>query len=223
MLIFISHAYKDKREASAIKSRLAKLGLDVFVAHEDIDGGTEWITSLRSNIKKCDIFLVLFSKNYHEAQYTDQESGMAIGYDKTIIPIRIDDTEPYGFMATLQFATCSATFSDNEVSEILKLIALRTESKEKLVESLIRNLANASSFDNANGLVEKLVQYAPFTSKQVNSLAIAYINNYQVRGAWNAANRIKQIIKKNKTQLEPVVKQMLRGWSLPETSHIKDL
>ena len=223
MLIFISHADKDRREAAVLKDKLAKLGLDAFLAHSDIDGSEKWIPPLLHKLKECDIFLVLLSKNYHEAKYTDQESGMAIGYEKTIIPIRIDDTEPYGFIAEFQFAKCNKEFSDDAVAEILRLIALREKDKEKLIGSLIQRFACSSSFKEANDRMAQLKRHSPFTSKQINDLAVAYIDNLQIRGAFNTARQIKHIVKENKTQLNPMVKRMLKGWSLPESHRIEDL
>ena len=221
MLIFISHAHKDRREAAALKVQLSNFGIDVFLAHEDIDGSEEWIPHLLCKLRECDVFLVLFSKNYHNGKYTDQESGMALGYDKAIIPIRIDDTEPYGFIASLQFATCNKIFSDNDVTEILRLIALR--DKDKLTDSLIQHFAAAPSFREAGNRIMQLEQYSPFTDKQVNDLATAYIDNYQIRESFDAAPVLKRIVRDNATQLDPVVKRMLKGWSLSESHRIEDL
>ena len=68
--IFLSHSDKDKKIASELKSKLSKHGLSVFLAHEDIDGGSDWISKLYEEIQNSKVFIMLLTKNYHLSNYT---------------------------------------------------------------------------------------------------------------------------------------------------------
>jgi hypothetical protein len=49
-MIFLSHSDKDKKIASELKSKLSEYGMSVFLAHEDIEGGTDWMAKLYEEI-----------------------------------------------------------------------------------------------------------------------------------------------------------------------------
>jgi hypothetical protein len=49
--VFLSHSIIDKKIAGKIKKKLSQYGVDVFLAHDDIEGGEEWKIALVSEIK----------------------------------------------------------------------------------------------------------------------------------------------------------------------------
>ena len=56
---------------------MVKHGLSVFLAHEDIDGGSDWVPKLYEEIQNSEVFIMLLTKNYHPSKYTDQETGIS--------------------------------------------------------------------------------------------------------------------------------------------------
>jgi nucleoside 2-deoxyribosyltransferase len=100
--VFISHADKERKVAGRLKRGLENIGLNAFVAHDDIVGGTDWNPALIERIEKCDIFVALISEAYRKADFTDQEAGIAFAMKKPIIPISLDGTMPYGFIKKFQ-------------------------------------------------------------------------------------------------------------------------
>ena len=101
--IFLSHADEDRSIAKQIADEMKKYGVNVFVAHDDIEVGTvDWENFLKDNIVNCDNFVVLLTDNFHKANYTDHEVGIAFALKKRIFPIRFDDTPVYGFLAKIQ-------------------------------------------------------------------------------------------------------------------------
>jgi len=99
---FLSHAYEDRKIARNLADALNTLSLDVFVAHDDIEIGTEWESALFEEIKKSDLFIVLLSENFRQAKYTDHEVGIAYGLGRIILPLSIDETMTYGFLSKFQ-------------------------------------------------------------------------------------------------------------------------
>jgi TIR domain-containing protein len=118
--VFISHAEKEKRVASRIKSGHAPK-FKVFLAHDDINGGEERIRVLYDKIQECDVFLILLSKDYHLASFTDQETGIAYSMNKPMIPVSIDGTKPYRFMTRYQSSVLT-NLTPEEVEKVPNLI-----------------------------------------------------------------------------------------------------
>ena len=71
-------------------------GIDVFVAHDDIEGSSQWLDKLHDELKNCAVFMSLLTENYHRAEYTEQESGIAYWLKKKFLPISLDKRIPFG-------------------------------------------------------------------------------------------------------------------------------
>ena len=73
-----------------IADEMKKHEVIVFVAHDDIEVGTQdWEIVLKDNIVQCDTFVVLLTDNFHKASYTDHEVGIAYALKKTNISNKI--------------------------------------------------------------------------------------------------------------------------------------
>ncbi len=142
---FVSYANDDDLAASDLKKGLSRFDINVFYAKEDIPHGSMSRNVLIDEIKKCKCFLVLISKNYHMARYTDQEVGMAICHNKKIIPICIDETEPQGFIKDYQYKRYSVVFSDDELKEIAKSISHYTKNDQAVIDFLSQKTYGARS------------------------------------------------------------------------------
>ena len=200
--IFLSHSSEDKLIAGEIKKTLEPFGIDVFLAHDDIEAGEDWKTILHSEIKKCKIFLVLLSKNYHKANYTDQEFGMALAYKKPVIPISIDETLPYGFMEKFQCMKFGLEITEENIKKLMDLIMNSSSTEKELLDLLIEKLSNAISFNNAAFWANKLSLYSKFTKNQINQIAKALINNNQVSESFRARPKIMHILKNNQKLID---------------------
>ena len=60
--VFLSHSDKDKKIAADLKSILSKHGIKVFLAHEDIDIGTDWMEEFTKKFKNVMFFTFYFLK-----------------------------------------------------------------------------------------------------------------------------------------------------------------
>ena len=146
---FLSHAHQDRFFARKLADELKKYSIDAFVAHEDIKLGDDWETALLEKIKKCDLFIAILSKNFHEADYTDQEVGIAHGFGKIILPLSVEKTMPYGFLKKFQAKKISSEIDGEEVSKIFVEFMPKT-SEARVEDRLIYSLINSQSFNEAN-------------------------------------------------------------------------
>ena len=200
---FLSHADEDKITAKKLSEELAKHGFDVFVAHDDIVVGSDWEQTLKDEIEKRELFIVLLSSNFRKASFTDQEIGIAIAFNKRIFPIPIDNTMPYGFMARFQSSQkINLEILPDEIQELAHSLTLFTNENQKDVDELIKKLSYANSFSEANAISKELFENRYFTTKQVNDIAKAYIQNYEVSGSWTAGPSTREFLSKNVTQIK---------------------
>ena len=115
--IFVSYATEDAVFAGKLKEHLETAGLRVFLAHEDIEPTAEWRDRLISDLKTCNTFIALRTKNYLNKQYTEQECGFALALDKRILSICIGtDPSKMGFCSVFQ----AARFREGEEEKVFE-------------------------------------------------------------------------------------------------------
>ena len=200
--VFLSHSDKDKKIARKFSDELEKHGFDVFVAPDDIEIGEVWMNRLIKEIHKCELFVLLLSKNFKEANFTDHEVGIACGDGKAVSSILIDDTKPYGFMKKFQ---SSQPIDKNIIPEEIKSLsyALRsnTDKNQKIINELIKKLRDVEHFSEANEIITKLYYYKVFSEKQINDIAMLFLRNDQISES-NTKDKTKEIFKENWEKIE---------------------
>ena len=202
--VFLSHSDKDKKIASALKSKLSKHGLSVFLAHEDIDGGSEWVSKLYEEIQNCKIFIMLLSKNYHLSNYTEQEAGIALNCGKTILPISIDGTKPNGFVSSRQAFSCPMPFKDSRIGKIVRICKLDNVSKTSKLDKLLSQLEKSGSYAESAELAPKLKNY-DFSESQLRRLVYSVLGNPQVVYSWVADGVINEIVGEYLDKVNPIL------------------
>ncbi len=92
--VFISYSTteEDKSIVTAICHFLEKHKIQYWIASRDIVPGSSWPSSILKAIQKCDILLLIYSKNSSISPYVQNEVSSAFGLAKKIIPFMIDAT-----------------------------------------------------------------------------------------------------------------------------------
>jgi len=208
--VFLSHADGDKRLARKIANFLKPYDIRVFVAHDDIDAGDNWEEVLVKKIHECDVFLILLSENFHKAHYTDHEVGIARGLNKPVIPMRIDSTEPYGFISKTQARKIDLE-DEAEIKKLVDKMTSLTEKGRSAIDKLIKELRDAGNFYQANSISGELFSYSKFSDKQINDIAEAYLDNNQIRGGFKAGSRCEDLLKENWKKLDRGIQRDLES------------
>ncbi|MDA8054350.1 MAG: toll/interleukin-1 receptor domain-containing protein [Thermoplasmatales archaeon] len=87
MNIFLSHSVRDVKMIEEISKEFNDKDLDLYIAEQDIQPGSNLLDKIRDAIKKCDIFVVVISKNGLRSKWVHSEIGIAIASNKRIVPI----------------------------------------------------------------------------------------------------------------------------------------
>lgn len=199
--IFLSHSTEDLTLIKFIKSQLEWFGLDVFVAHEDIEPSTEWESAIIENLKSTDIFVPIITGNYYSSNWTDQESGIAFSIGKDIIPVSIGDNLPRGFVnryQALRFDASGPEVAEKSCEKIIETIRKKEKFTKSLLDSIINTLPTIPTFDQAGYKFETLSTFESFTPDQINAILYHSINNLQIYGSNRARSNLDLLIKNNK-------------------------
>ena len=193
--LFISHSSSDKLIAQNIKDTLEIYAISGFVAHSDIEPTKEWQKEIELALNTCDSALALLSPKFHKSKWTDQEIGIALGRDKLIIPIRMDQ-DPYGFIGKFQAITLH---NENQSSEeIFDILLKNKKTKKTMAYALINMFEDSDSFAAAKrniGLVKR-IEY--WNKELIQRLEKSENNNSQIKNSFGVPGSINFLIRKLK-------------------------
>ncbi|MBI5620824.1 toll/interleukin-1 receptor domain-containing protein [Candidatus Gottesmanbacteria bacterium] len=166
-------------------------GYDTFIAHDDIPGSEVWEKEILHAIRNADFFIPLVSENFKNSSYTDQETGCAVCLNKKVIAIKLDTTNPYGFINKYQALQYRKEPTDNlfEVAITIAHIGLHYQPKtvyyKKSLQSLVHALCNSSSFETTNTIIRIVSKCNhQFSKDQVTQIVKAMQSNLQIIGAF---------------------------------------
>ncbi len=140
------------------------------------------------------MFVVLLSSKFRNADYTNQEVGIAIYLKKKIFPISIDGTMPYGFMSKYQSSKFNIKNIDKETIRLSELFRRVVDGTLREIDEIILELRYAGSFSEANTISRELSAYSDFTDGQLENIAEAYNVNYQVRDSWTGGPFVRKLL-----------------------------
>jgi hypothetical protein len=180
-IAFISYSHEDRKHGAQAKSVLAEIGIEAFLAHDDLHVSDEWRKRIIEELKRCDLFVPLLSANFLVSKWAPQEVGFIISRPKVpIAPISLDGTTPFGFMSHVQ----SRQISRDGITRELLVEPLAGRFPRLVLPGLIQIVSKAGSFRSAEALMAPLVQYFPIlTAGEAQALAEASVENSQIWAA----------------------------------------
>jgi hypothetical protein len=175
---FISYSHIDRKYGAQAKSVLAEVGIEAFLAHEDLDVSEEWRERILKELRRCDLFVPLLSANFLSSIWAPQEAGFIISRPEVAIaPLSIDGTTPSGFLSHIQ----SRPIPAEGITRELLVEPLARRLPRSVLPGLIRIAGRAGSFRYAEATMRPLVEFFPiFTGEEAQALAQASVENGQI-------------------------------------------
>jgi len=209
--VFISYSTEEKELAGDFKRALEELGLEIFLAHEDINPSLDWQKTILENLESTDIFMPIITEKFKQSAWTDQESGIALIKDKFIVPIAIDGYTPYGFLNKFQAFKHNSKLPISASKIVEAIIQAKPRFASPLLDSLIKSFAISHSYDDAGLKSSPFLKFTIMTKEQVNEIFRASVKNDQIFDSRSARSNIKALFLKyrylmNEDLVEEVVK-----------------
>lgn len=196
---FISYSSVDKHLAGRLKNFLQWYGgYEIFVAHDDLTGGTIFTEEIVNFVIKADLFIPLLSPSFKESDFTNQETGMAVALYKKIIPVKLKDINPYGFINKYHALPLKAIepqypYPDRDnlreiaiaICKIGLLYEEDTEIYPKAKRSAVHALRVSSDFYHTIAILQLIGQCTNFTGEELEEIKNATKQNrcvYDARG-----------------------------------------
>lgn len=199
--VFFSHVSRIKGPTSELKRGLAPLGIDSFVAHEDIQPTVLWHREIEFALRSMDVLCALITDDFVKSQWTDQEVGFALGRGIPVIAVRCG-ADPYGLLGKHQALRADMTKLAASAPRIADIIAEQDHLRPRLTEGLVEAVATAISFQDAkDGMKRVSALRGHLSDAQITRLLEAARDNSQVRNAHGVADQIHDIAVKRKVAL----------------------
>lgn len=148
--LFISHITKKKEQASSLKAALEEYGITSFVAHEDIEPTSEWEKEIQRALNSMDCMVPMLYDGFHQSHWCDQEVGVAIGRNITVIPLLVDG-DSYGLLGAYQGIKIKGLYPNTLAKKIFDVLCNNANTRPKYLSSITNLLLSSSN----QGIAEK--------------------------------------------------------------------
>lgn len=177
--LFASHSSKDRRFVADVRSAVQPFGIDLFVAHEDIEPSREWLRVIEYALSSCHALIAFLTEHFRPSPWTDQEVGIVYGRGVPVLPLMLGQT-PYGFMG--KFQGLRGDHAEEVANEVLSAILRQDSAWPKLAEAMVNQVEDAGSYDDAKLAVAQMRRLPALPSWLADSLRFAEKYNGQVDG-----------------------------------------
>jgi len=207
--IFLSYHSSDRHLAGEIKLHLANYGLDVFLAHEDIEPAEEWQTRILSELKSTSVFLPLLTESFMVSRWTAQECGVAVARGTFIVSLKVA-VDPFGFLAKNQALNFRTDHVARSCLGIARAIHRNLRLQKRFLDGLIESVRRSTSFEEAIRRTSLLNEFTGYNRRQATEAVKSAIDNPQIHRSYGARRRMDTFIKKNMDRID---KGMLNSYA----------
>jgi nucleoside 2-deoxyribosyltransferase len=216
--VFISHSHHQKHHAANVKYVLQNFfGLEVFVAHDDIEPTKLWEDQIIEELQATDVILAILTEEFKASKFTDQEIGYGLALKKYIIPVKVA-LDPYGFLGKFQAMSFKIIREDwpSWISHCEKIIALlekQEQFKGKTIDLMIKALRGSNSYEVSNR-ISRLLWGKKLTSSQISEIFNAFLYNDQVSGGFDVPRFMDHLIQESADLVGAGLIEKYKGFSV---------
>ncbi len=176
--IFVSHCAAVRGTFERLKLEFGHLGLNFFLAHDDIQGGENWRAALIRALKSMDAFISVHSIGFSQSPWTNQEVGFALARDVPIVCI-LNGEPPEGFL-NVQGFPWQAGQEAQLAQSIFDRLNQNGTLQPKLSEGLASALKRSESYPESDRIVRALSNCQRFSERTLRDINLACSFNDQV-------------------------------------------
>lgn len=129
--VFVSYSTSDLESVEALRDLLRNSDIQVFVAEHSIKPSENLSSTLTAAIRRCDLFMVLWSGNAKGSEWVMQEIGQAKALNKKILPLVLEENlELPGFIQDLKYLPVYKGH-DNALKQAQDLVMAEYKTKKE--------------------------------------------------------------------------------------------
>ena len=196
--LFITHRDEHKTRANELAKALVPYGISSFVAHDSIQPMTIWQTEIVNGLETMDVLLAFITDDLHNSIWANQEIGFALGRNVPIIPLKLQDQDPGGFIGKHQALKCKYDEVAKAAPQVYKVLGDKLGNAERLNASLI------SAFVESPGFIETKQRFnrmraavSRLTDADLAKIVNGFRTNAQLHNAYHLkiSDRLRTFLK----------------------------
>jgi hypothetical protein len=212
---FLSYSHKDRKLAALTKKCLDSYTFDTFLAHEDLQPSEEWQETILRRLKKCVVFIPLLTSAFSKSDWTDQETGIAVGLRKVIVPFKVA-RNPYGFISKYQAQLFNEEVIEEACWKVIKRLGTKRKLEDRIRDGVIHKFGLSRSFEASSINAKKLKVLEPFNKEQLNEIVRLSAENSQIYAAYVAPRYVRELIRAHKSNIDAKQLRKFLKLSSPE-------
>ena len=192
--LFISHRDGHKVVANELAETLESYGISSFVAHDSIQPMSIWQTEILNGLESMEIMLAFVTDDFHESVWTNQEVGFALGRNIPVVPLKLQDRDPSGFIGKQQALKWSYDNVAEAAPSIYEILAEKLSNRERLQTSLIRAFASSPDFHEARWRFDRMRNVvSKISDTELEEIVVAFRENDQLHNAIYLENKYHRL------------------------------
>lgn len=194
--IFISHRDKYKTYANELAEHLKNYAISAFVAHDSIEPMSTWQNEIIKGLETMEIMLAFVTDDFHDSVWTNQEIGYALGKGVPIISLKLENSDPNGFIIKdIQALKGSFDTLQSSANTIYKLVTKKLGNKHRIQSSLVDSFIESNSFDETKlrfDLLKDVVE--TLNHEESNKIIKGFKDNNQLHNSIHLTNKNNRLI-----------------------------
>ena len=184
--VFASHLTAQKELLHAIKASLDSFGVQLFVAHDDVEPDSDWQIEIESALQTAHAGVVFMFQGFRESEWCDQEAGWLLGRGVPVRRLLFNDYVPHGLLGRKQGLGVPLGQTGPEIAgSILEWLRRLPDVRGELNSSLALAMTRTSTPEQTDAIWSLLDAESQLTAGQVATIATAVRDNQHVYdGVW---------------------------------------
>ena len=183
--LFISHSAKHKKEVRDLADALEDYGISAFVAHDRIKPMEKWQSEILKGLETMEIMLAFVTDDFHKSVWTNQEIGFALGCNVPILSLKLEETDPKGFIGSEQALNGNLENPAASVPKIYELLWEKLANKNRLQSALITAFIESPKWDKTRIWFDYLDKFVDSLSQEeVASIIDGFEKNSQLNNCY---------------------------------------
>ena len=194
--LFLSHVSGIKLKSAQLQKTLRSFGVSGFVAHEDIEPTKEWQTEIEKALMSMDALVAILSLGFKESNWTDQETGIAMGRDVLVIPVR-KGVDPYGFIAKYQGLQGDGRTVIEVARSIFGILSSNSRTKGRIADVLVGLMLNGKAEDDVSHWLSLLQNFKGLPIRHLERIQTNASDYEIIANSINLLKGINELLRKN--------------------------